>query len=388
MSKETTSTDNENVFAGWENPEDISIFDDTADETADAPDNEKEEEDAGSTKIDSEEGEDKTGEEEGNSDADDIFSEFEDNTEEEEEAENTDDEEEEQETPKSGSKVSTLNYLKEKGLLDFELEEGEELTEERAEELLEDSYESTIEDRIAEKLQGLPPVTKSLVELAIKGGNEQDLLAQLSKNPSVGKITEDMDLDAEDNQKLVIETDLRAQGYDEDEIETQLEYLKDSGKMKTMSEKAHKRHIDKNKKQLEETVRQQEERKRKAKESLRNFKNKISENLKEIEDINGLKLSDKHKKDLPSYMSDPVVKTQNGNVSKFQSDLFNMLQDDNKAMALARLVYEDLDLSDVAANAKTGQAKKIKDDVRRKKQTPKTSGSSQKKARPLAEYFN
>jgi len=153
---------------------------------------------------------------------------------------NDDDGEEEEEVidkTKESKTVATLNDLKERGLLDYELEEGEELTDERAQELIDDGYENNLNDKIGKMLEDLPPVTRDLVKYALNGGNESEFLKKLSTNKSVG-LSENLDMDNEDNQKLVMSTDLKNQGYDDEYIEAQIDYLKDSGKLKSISAKA------------------------------------------------------------------------------------------------------------------------------------------------------
>ena len=62
------------------------------------------------------------------------------------------------------SNSGVLNFLKEKGLVDYELEEDQELTEEDAEALLEDAFEESLDSRLEETLTGLPDRVKNLVK--------------------------------------------------------------------------------------------------------------------------------------------------------------------------------------------------------------------------------
>ena len=59
--------------------------------------------------------------------------------------------------------VSVVSKLKEKGFIDFELEEGEELTEELAEEILEEGFEVKINEKIDELFKDLPDNVRELI---------------------------------------------------------------------------------------------------------------------------------------------------------------------------------------------------------------------------------
>jgi len=78
-----------------------------------------------------------------------------------------------------GNNISVLNTLKEKGFLDYELEEGEELTEELAEELIEDKFEESVEKKVKELLTELPEMAQQLIQFTVKGGNPVDFINNL-----------------------------------------------------------------------------------------------------------------------------------------------------------------------------------------------------------------
>ena len=138
--------------------------------------------------------------------------------------------------------VSTLNFLKDRGLVNFELEEGEELTEEMAEDLLEDSYENTIEERIAAKLQSLPNDAKNMITFVLKGGTMNQYLEQVTDNTI--DIDEDIDLSSEKNQEKVMRAVLELEGEDEEDIEERIEYFKDKGTLASNAERKLKKYLE------------------------------------------------------------------------------------------------------------------------------------------------
>lgn len=305
---------------------------------------------------------------------------------------NDDDGEEEEEVidkTKESKTVATLNDLKERGLLDYELEEGEELTDERAQELIDDGYENNLNDKIGKMLEDLPPVTRDLVKYALNGGNESEFLKKLSTNKSVG-LSEDLDMDNEDNQKLVMSTDLKNQGYDDEYIEAQIDYLKDSGKLKSISAKAFTKVTEAEKAQRTSDVKAAEANKTALKEKKRVYRKDLDTYLSSLENVKGINLSKSDQKDLGSYMTDQIVDTGNGRATAFQKGLLDALQDKENSVLLAKLVKSNFDFSSIERNATSKKSKDIKKDVRRtgEKKTS-TSGSSQKsKSKSLAEFFN
>lgn len=307
------------------------------------------------------------------------------------------DEAEDEETPegttdtknevKQGANVSFLNQLKERGLADFELEEGEELTDERAAELIEDSYEQGLEKRMGDMLAELPPVTRDLVKFAVNGGNESEFLAKLKNQPSVTAITKDMDLSDEKNQELVIRKQLESEDHDQEYIDSNIEFLKESGKLATLSEKYHQKIIARDEKQRAADLKAIEDRKKASKESLRKFKKDLASHLETTQEYKGFKFGKNDAKELPSYISEPKIQTDNGAVSEFQRDLFNVLQNKEKSVLLAKLIKSDFDFSPVEKSTKTKQTKKVQEDVRRT--NSKSSGSSRSRDSKtfLAEFF-
>ena len=144
---------------------------------------------------------------------------------------------EEGEEPKSSSSLSTVNFLKEKGYIEFDLEEGEELSDEDAEDLLEDKWDESVEAGIADRLTGLPEDAQNLIQYILKGGSMSDYISSLQAEVGPVTLTSDLDLDVEENQIAAMKAILADEGKDEEEVDSEIEYLKDSGKLEVMSKK-------------------------------------------------------------------------------------------------------------------------------------------------------
>lgn len=303
--------------------------------------------------------------------------------------------EEEDEEVVVNSNISILNSLKERGLVDFELEEGAELTEEMAEELLEDGYEEVIESRIKERLTELPDDAKNIIQFVLKGGSLNEFLNQTMSSTSA-KLTQDMDLDDESNQELIVREILAEEDEDEEFIETQIELLKDGDKLKMFAEKKFEKWLKENKLKQTQIVKEQEQRRAELIKNSREAKRKLTTLLSSSEDIGGVEPSKEDRKVLPSFMNDRTIKLQNGaEISEMQKELFYELPKNETAMVqlaiLLRSRNEDgtFNFDSIANKVKTKVAKDIKQNVRRGKTAIPKSASKQYKAhKSLADYFS
>lgn len=313
---------------------------------------------------------------------------------EKEDEENTDFSTDNEEEEVEGSNITVLKTLKEKGFLDFELEDDAELTEELAEELIEDKFEETIEERIKEKMTGLPEEAQQILQYVLNGGSVGDYLNQVS-NTSKGQLSEDLDLSLESNQALVVREILAEEDFDEETIETQISLLKDSGKLESFAAKKFEKWVEDTKKVKNNLIKEQEQRKREIKETIRESKKKISETLNEVEEIGGLETSRDDKRVLPSYINDRTVKLQNGaEISQLQKELFYDLPKNDKAMIQLAILMRNrnqdgtFNFDNIAKKIQTNLTKDLKQNLRRSKTNiPKSGIKGSSKGKSLADYF-
>lgn len=378
----------ENVFSGWEDATTTEDFFSDLDQESVGQDSAKEviEEITKEEELESKE--------ETSVKDEDLFGSF--DEEDEKDIERVDDEEDEDEVEdKSSGTVSVLNTLKEKGLLDFELEEGEELTEELAEELLEEKFEETIEERIKEKIEDLPEDVKLFMQFALKGGSFSEFIQQSGIGSSGTTLTEGMDLEDEKNQEAIVRQILEEEGNDQETIETQVELLKDSDRLKTFAERKYKKWLADVKEQKEELVRKQELQQRQLKEKIKEDKKKVNAILEE-ENIGGLTPTKDDKKTLASFLNDRTVKLQNGvTITELQKELYYEIPKNDKAMVQLALLVKNrnadgtFNFDNLVKEAETKVTREIKKNIRRNKTAiPNSGGNKNKGGKTLADYFN
>ena len=304
----------------------------------------------------------------------DIFQEFE---QVEEQEEDTDGEEEEKPAdPDKDSPVNIKNSVKH--LFDdgtLELDEEEELPEEIDSDYLKNKIEASIEKKFEESISDLPDDVKNIIRYVHNGGSLKDIVSTLTQET---ELSEDIDMEEEKNQEKVLRHLLKEEGEDEELIEAQVEFLKDSGKLSSISQKK----FDKWKKDRKA----QKKAKIAARENQAKFKKDISTLLSENPEVKGLSFSKKEIQELPSYISDTSVKLQDGrSITPFYRDLFESLKNPEELLAIAKLVKTKFDFSDIKKELSTKHSKKLKEDLQR--QTDNKPKRSSQKTNRLIDYL-
>lgn len=259
----------------------------------------------------------------------------------------------------------TLEFLKEKGLVDYEVEEGKELTEEEAENLLEDSWEKALEAEVESTIKDLPQDIKDLIKFASKGGNVGELLGKMVQHATSG-ITKNSDISNEDVQVLAVTIDLKNQGYDQEYIDDQIEFLKEKEKLEGIAKKSYNKIIAEQEAETAGQVERQKETADLRKKQAREYKSNITTHINGLAETNGLPLSKQDKISLPTYISEPNVELQDGRfVSEMQADLFKVMADKDKIVLLAKLLKTDFDFSAIERKKQSQAARGVREAVER-----------------------
>ena len=332
------------------------------------------------TEVEEEEESTETKEEENKEEEDkDVFQDFEKVEEEEEE-----EEEENPTDPKGDSTTnikSSVKHLFDEGILS--LDEDEELPEEIDNEYLTSKIEASIEKKFEESIAGLPDEVKNIIKYVHNGGALKDIISTVTEDSG---ISEDIDMDEERNQEKVLKHLLKEEGEDDELIEAQIEFFKDSGKLSSIAQKKFDKWKKDKKADAEKLIEYQKKQKALARENQNNFRKGISELLSNNEEVKGLTVSKKEIKELPNYIGNTYEKLQYGiQITPFYRDLFEALKDEEKMITLAKLVKNDFDFGDMKKDIATKQSQKLKEDLQRQSNN-KPKRSSQKKSR-LIDYL-
>lgn len=289
---------------------------------------------------------------------------------------------------KADSLSSTVSFMKEEGLMDFDLPEGETMDKDKFKEAFSKKIETELEDLLGD----LPPVLQQLNKFAIQGGDVQEFFEAL-KTQAIVPLTKDLDIEEETNQEKVMKVLLKEEGYDQDYIDTQIDFLKDSGKLKDIADKKFSLWKTKDAEREKKLFTEQQAKVEADKEKKKALKKDLSTFLQDAEEMLGLPISPKDKTVLPTYMTEQSVKLKGGGaITEMQRDLSLALQDKTKAAVLAKLLMSNFDLKSLIDKVNSKVTAKIKDNVQRAASTDtpnvksarSTSSASRKR---LADYF-
>lgn len=298
----------------------------------------------------------------------------------------------EQEIEESIKPYRVVDFLVKQGIIemnDEDLKEFEELDDIDKEEVIKDYYFKAVEDKFEEDIKNLPEIVKNTLKIAIKGGDVDEYLAKVYTQKSTG-LTKNMNLNDELNQEKIVMQKLVDEGYDEDYIQSQIDFLKDSDKLQITAEKHYTQWKKAEDLREKEYLRRAEENERVKRDSQIDYRKSITQHLSSMEDIKGFKITKKETTELPDYVAVPNIKTSNGQViTGFQKDLFEAMKDKDKVVLMAKLLRSDFDFSSFEKNIKSEQTKNLKENIQRQKTNKdinSTTGSSQKPKR-LVDFF-
>ena len=287
--------------------------------------------------------------------------------------------------------VKAAQMLIDKGILEIELEEGEELDEDIALELIEEGYNAAVDVKIEELMQELPTELQALNKFVLAGGDMNEFLSKLNTVGKTSGITATLDISDEKNQELVVREMYQQDGMDSDFIETQIESLKDTGKLETFAKKRFEKWKEQDTKNSRKIAEEQgliaKQQREKARQYLMNLKSSVAK------DMDGIKLSTKDKNEIPTYMTERNIKLQNGAVvTQFNFGLMEVMQNETASIQLAKLLRDrkrdgTFDFSQLEKVAATKVVKEVKENIRRNRETPNKSVEVNPQSKSLADYL-
>lgn len=305
------------------------------------------------------------------------------------ETEEDEEEDEEEEKPKNSKEKETstqkeksakaeklnskgvLSFLKDKGLV--ELDENlnlDEMSEDEIEDQLEDVMEASNEAYFSEQVKDLPAIAKNLLKVAANGGDVNAYLATVASGVS-SNLKKGMDLSSESNQELVMRNLLAKEGKDAEDIEHEIEFLKSKDRLASVAEKKYNKWEADVEKQEEELLEKETARKRQSKENTRKYRTELSDFLGKNKEVSSFPISVADKRELPAYIANPAYETPNGNsISEFQKDLYEVMKDNKKVVALAKILKSDFDFSKLIQKGANAALKDTKDKIQNTKPTP------------------
>lgn len=261
-----------------------------------------------------------------------------------------------------------VSFLKEKGFV--ELDENlnfDEMSDDEVEDQLEDLMEASNEAFFENQVKDLPTVAKNLLKVAANGGDVSSYLSSLASSMS-GSLKKGMDLSTEEVQESVLRNILSQEGKDSEDIDHEIEFLKEKGRLSSVADRKYSKWEEDFEKKEANLVKEQSERRKAAKENTRKYRSELADFLSKNKEVSNFSISVADKRDLPSYIANPAYETPNGNsISEFQKDLFEVMKDNKKVVALAKILKSDFDFSKIMNKGATQALKDTKNKIQNQK---------------------
>lgn len=219
----------------------------------------------------------------------------------------------------------------------------------------------------------------------VKGVNPKDYFGTYNQITSFAEL----DLSQENNQVAVLEQALADQGFEPEDIDTEVERLKNYGDLETVAQKHHKVLVKKEAAKLQQ-IEQQAERELQQKAAIRNqYINNVQAVLQEklkTKEFDGIPLNPKLANELQDFLLVDKYKTASGEtLTDFDRTILELKRPENhatkvKVALLLKILEKDPTLSTIQ---KTGISKKSNElfgEVARQvsKSSTKSSASQQK----------
>lgn len=292
------------------------------------------------------------------------------------------------------SDVNIVMKLKERGLIDFDLEEGQELTEEEASDLLEESLEAAVQQNLADIFKDLHPIVKDFNKFVSDGGDPMEFI-KTHKNHAEKGLSLGMDLSKDETQEKVLRILFAEEGLDDDLIDSQIDFLKDNGKLKNLSEKKYQTWSKSVAEEQKKLLEKQEEDKKNKKEKEKKYRRDLADFIASNDTVGNLKLNKGDKNSLTSYIMDRNVKLQNGQfISSFYADLNSVLGNTEAIVQLAKLLKlrdkaGKFSFKEIEKDIETSVTKKIKDKINNEdNHTPSNRQASGFKKKSLVDFLS
>jgi len=252
--------------------------------------------------------------------------------------------------------------------------------------LLDKEVDARVEETIEGFFEDLDEEAVAFLKFKRSGGNTADFISMLNARAQ----TPNGDIDDDNYQEKIVKHGMKLEGYDDEDIEDKIEWLKETSKLKRHAQKYQARLEKVNEVQQQKLMEQQQQQVEAAKKQREELSNNLKELLQESDNIGQFTFSKRDKKELHGYMTKANVKVgKNSFMTKMQQDLQTAFQDPEKILVLAKLLKNDFDISDVIRDTETKVTRKTKDKIERKSTNVKSSQSSSgRRKKALFEYFD
>jgi hypothetical protein len=274
--------------------------------------------------------------------------------------------------------------------------------DEDEEETVIDSPEAFLEKFQAEKKKGAIEIVNNFIgqfgedyqeafdAIFVKGVSPKDYFSAFNQIQSFSE----MDLSDESNQVAIIKQALTDQGFDPEDVTTEVERLKNYGDLETVAAKHHKVLVKKEAsklQQLEQDKQAQLQQQQAIKQQyLQNVNNVLQDKIK-AKEFDGIPINPKLAGELQDFLVTDKYKTASGEtLTDFDRTILELKRPENhekkvKLALLMKIIEKDPTLSTIQKTGITKKSNELFGEVAR--QAQKSSVKSKQSARPTSSWF-
>ena len=274
--------------------------------------------------------------------------------------------------------------------------------DEDEEETVIDSPEAFLDKFQAEKKKGAIEIVNNFIgqfgedyqeafdAIFVKGVSPKDYFGTYNQIQSFSE----MDLSDESNQVAVIKQALTDQGFDPEDVTTEVERLKNYGDLETVAAKHHKVLIKKEAtklQQLEQDKQAQLQQQQAIKQQYLQNVNQVLQDKIKAKEFDGIPINPKLAGELQDFLVTDKYKTNSGEtLTEFDRTILELKRPENhekkvKLALLMKIIEKDPTLSTIQKTGITKKSNELFGEVAR--QAQKSSVKSKQSARPTSSWF-
>lgn len=283
--------------------------------------------------------------------------------------ESEEEEEEEEEKTDESEEESLISSIRKN--LGYEDIEGEfEDTEEGLVNFTKQAAARMAEDYIDERFES-NPIMKDFLQYVDAGGDPKLFIT--TKYPETDYSQLKFDEDNTEFQEKLVKEDLVASGYSGEELEAELEDIRNGGILESKARRALNRLKVKQQQEQEGLVEKQQDIVRQQEEQEKEAWDEIKNEIKTKNSLNGMRFPEADKTGFLEYLSKPVEKDKTQRDIKFEK----MSLEDQ--LTIEFMVYKDMKLTNlIEKKAKDLNAKKLRDRLKSSKLDKRTDDRDRK----------
>ena len=265
-----------------------------------------------------------------------------------------------------------------------------------------DSPEAFLEKFQAEKKKGAIEIVNNFIgqfgedyqeafdAIFVKGVSPKDYFSAFNQIQSFSE----MDLSNESNQVAIIKQALTDQGFDPEDVTTEVERLKNYGDLETVAAKHHKVLIKKEAsklQQLEQDKQAQLQEQQAIKQQYLQNVNQVLQDKIKAKEFDGIPINPKLAGELQDFLVTDKYKTASGEtLTDFDRTILELKRPENhekkvKLALLMKIIEKDPTLSTIQKTGITKKSNELFGEVAR--QAQKSSVKSKQSARPTSSWF-